>query len=517
MNETTKTLTFVGIALLGALLAYASRPASVADAAKADDASSEFFAEFKDPLAAKSLEIIEWDEAKAEPKQFRVAQVNGRWAIPSKLNYPADADRQLAEAAASVIDLKKLGMVSEERADHEMYGVVDPMDSKAGMTGIGKKVILEDAGGKKLAQLIIGLPVKDKPDLRYVRLPSQDAVYVAKLSPEKLTTRFQDWIEPDLLKLNSWDITEVKYDNYSIDEVNRRIVEGDKLALTYNDKDAKWNMEGLAPNEELNAQKLNDMKVALDDLKIVDVRRKPAGLGRDLRTSEGLTIDEETFLSLASRGYIISQGQLYSNEGEVVVELKDGVTYVLRFGEIAADTEEAKPDEGAEQPAEGEQPKGSNRYLFVTAQFDKSAIPAPELQPVPGAPAEPAAPPTAEGQPAAENKEGEKQAGEPAEPQQAERQKIEQENKRKQDEYDSKVKKGEEQVQTLNNRFADWYYVISDDVYRKIKLTRADVVQPKKPADGTAPAGTDAAPPTTEGGLDEFNEIKDQGLGTPEN
>ena len=39
--------------------------------------------------------------------------------------------------------------------------------------------------------------------------------------------------------------------------------------------------------------------------------------------------------------------------------------------------------------------------------------------------------------------------------------------------------KGREKVEELNNRFADWYYVISNDIYKKIHLDRSDIM--KKP------------------------------------
>jgi hypothetical protein len=65
----------------------------------------------------------------------------------------------------------------------------------------------------------------------------------------------------------------------------------------------------------------------------------------------------------------------------------------------------------------------------------------------------------------------------------AERERIEKENKRKLDEYNDKVAAGKKHKDQLNARFADWYYVISDDVYRKIHLTRADLVKKKEAKD----------------------------------
>ena len=65
----------------------------------------------------------------------------------------------------------------------------------------------------------------------------------------------------------------------------------------------------------------------------------------------------------------------------------------------------------------------------------------------------------------------------------AERERIERDNKRKQEDYDAKIAAGKKHVKELNDRFADWYYVISDDVYRKIHLARADFVKKKEVKD----------------------------------
>ena len=59
----------------------------------------------------------------------------------------------------------------------------------------------------------------------------------------------------------------------------------------------------------------------------------------------------------------------------------------------------------------------------------------------------------------------------------AERERIEKENQRKTDEYNDKVKKAKDKVNDLNFRFANWYYVISEDMYKKIHLSRSDIVK----------------------------------------
>lgn len=516
MNDVSKTMTFVGIAVVALLLAWFSRPAPLIG--PEDDTGQPFFPEFKDPLAATSLEIAEFDETSATPTVFRVAKSSkGVWSIPSKLDYPADAEDHLAEAAAAVMDLEKLGTVSDRPADHEIFGVVDPTTADAGVEGIGKKVTLEDGSGAKLAELIIGKEVKDQTGLRYVRLPTQDRVYRTKIDTSKLTTRFQDWIEEDLLKLNAFDITDIDYNNYSIQETQQgyALVPGEKLDLTYNAEDSKWKLAELGENEELNTQRIDEIKQALGDLKIVDVRRKPAGLSRELRDEEG-KLDAEAQRSLLSRGFLLSKGRLYSNDGEVLINLKDGVQYILRFGDIAVGTETDK-GEGDDKAAD-DGPIGSNRYVFIMTYFNADQIAPPELEPEPKAEAKAAEPSQEPSESATQEKETpeadaakDETSEEKVDP---ELQRIRQENQRKQKEYDEKIEQGKKKVKELNDRFADWYYVISNDVYQKIKVSRADVVKQKEGTEESTEGenGDSDVNPLSEGpnGLDDFERLKEE-------
>jgi len=161
---------------------------------------------------------------------------------------------------------------------------------------------------------------------------------------------------------------------------------------------------------------------------------------------------------------------------------------------------------------------------MVTARFNPEFVPPPDLQPLPDeqpAVEEPAADGESkakgEGDAQDENKAkpdeqgadekkeaaADKQTG--AQPddakKKAERERIEKENKRLQDDYDAKVKKGEERAKELSNRFADWYYIISDATYQKIHLGRDILVQKKTP-----PAGEAAK----EAGKDKENILSDE-------
>jgi len=586
----------------------------------------ELFPDFKDPLQATSLEIVKFDEKTASLQPFKVALANNRWSIPSHENYPADAKDHLAEAAASLMGLKVLEVASESPGDHGMFGVIapDPKTLKGGETGVGMRVVMTDKDGKELLNLIIGKEVPGQEGLRYIRRGDQDPVYVVALKTDKLSTRFEDWIEKDLLQLNTWDVKRVSISDYSIDIVQGAQIPRSDLVVEYDDKDAKWSLVDcrvfetgrwqtrlLAEDEELDTAKLNDMKWALDDLKIVDVRRKPAGLSKNLRDTGEIRVDQQTVQSLADRGfYIVRVGnrhELLSSEGEITVLMKDGVQYVLRFGGIAGTGEESQQTgEQNQQGSDASSSKpatGMNRYLFVMAEFNPEAIPKPDLEPLPELPpetqsssggsnsaggsvpgtrngADPAASGSA-GQPSAAsessgnghsgNGSGEDTAGPAADvpansaqpasgaaetqggtgvagaaqqpaaessgvpgsattvtqsaaggdstgPQAAtstetsgedqqkkieqlkqERERIEKENKRKQEEYEEKIKRGQERVNQLNDRFADWYYIISDEVYRKIHLSRQDIIKKKTTS---AASGGSSQPSASTSGTD---------------
>jgi hypothetical protein len=64
-------------------------------------------------------------------------------------------------------------------------------------------------------------------------------------------------------------------------------------------------------------------------------------------------------------------------------------------------------------------------------------------------------------------------------------------NQRKLEERAEKLNLAKNKVAELNSRFADWYYIISEEDYRKLKIKIEDLIQPKSaaPAPPAAPAG----------------------------
>jgi hypothetical protein len=281
----------------------------------------------------------------------------------------------------------------------------------------------------------------------------------------------------------------------------------------------------------------------LGNLEIVDVCPKPAGLSADLKVAANLaTQDEATMDALAEKGFFVAPleaggpVEMFSNDGEFRVTMKDGAEYVLRFGEIAGGAAAAAKKDKAQKAG------GLNRYLLVMAEFNPNIIPRPQIEPFPADEQTEKKPekkpekkaekkaaagdekPAEKGQAGGKNDGEKKDAGKKADGEksaaakkadQAERERIEKANKRKQEEYEGKIADGKRRVAELNARFADWYYVISDEVYRKIRLTRGDVVKKKdaKPRKGQDNGGNPAAQETPAVGIGDLERLKESGPG----
>lgn len=66
------------------------------------------------------------------------------------------------------------------------------------------------------------------------------------------------------------------------------------------------------------------------------------------------------------------------------------------------------------------------------------------------------------------------------------REQIAKENQRKIDARNEKMDAARRRVQELNARFADWYYVVSDEVYKKLKISRDQLIGPNTPDEAQA-------------------------------
>jgi hypothetical protein len=452
MNERKKTFAFIGVGVVLVLLAVVTTPKRVTPDAFLDQGEP-FFPEFSDPNAATTLEVIGFDEETGSAVPFKVTFRNGRWTIPSHHDHPADGKDRLAKTAAGVIGIKRDDFRTDNVADHEACGVIDPLDSSIpALKGRGQRITIKGENDVALADFIVGHAVEGRENVRFVRVPGQKRVYAAVMDLD-ISTTFSDWIEADLLQIERTDVTRALIRDYTINERTGQLNQRDEMAIEADGN--VWQVNNQPENMEVDNTKMNQFLEKLDALTIVGVRPKPAGLTASLtRASDSLRIDTSELVSLQGAGYYFTRdGQLVSNEGELEFETSEGVVYNLRFGEIVygrglAVTAGSTDEKSADAP-------GENRYLFITTRFNAGRFP------------------------------------EPAQPANMNFQSLPdsvwtEEDKRNRDLFDAHgqwiAKQAERKKisDDLNARFARWYYVISAESFDALRLTRTDLLKEKQ-------------------------------------
>ncbi len=453
MNEVKKTVIFGIVAIVMVALAFVFSPRKITPEAFADQGQP-FFPDFTDPNKATTLEVVDFDESTGEAHPFKVTFKDGKWTIPSHYDYPADGKDRLAKTAAGVIGIKKDEFRSDNVSDHEALGVIDPMDQTASLKGRGQRITIKGENDQVLADLIIGKPVEGRDGFRYVRLPDQNRVYASKIELD-ISTKFDDWIDRDLLHLAKSQIDRVELKDYSIDEQTYTIRNRDDMVMTKSD--GKWNANKMSASQKLDSLKVDSLLNAIVAVQIVGVRPKPEGLSATLKeTGDKKQVTQNDVLSLQSKGFYFSRnGQLLSNDGELQVGGSNGVVYTLRFGEVVYGTGLAVTAGTPDTTDPNQAKQGENRYLFITTDFDPSYIGKEPPKP---------ANTDFKNKPDSSLTDQDKQ------------------NKRVYEahqQWQQKIDDGKTKAKDLSDRFADWYYVISADSYNKIHKERAQLLAKK--------------------------------------
>ncbi|MFO0940948.1 MAG: DUF4340 domain-containing protein [Pirellulales bacterium] len=403
-NEATTTAIFAAIATVSLGLAWFVRPQAIRSESEiSKDLKGQALFKELDPSTASGFRVVKFNEEMATLSQLDLAKdpTTEAWTLPSSDGYPADSAEQISQAIAPLTELTVLSTVSTDRGDHTLYGVVEPKDDMTiSSTGVGTLLRVVGAKSEVLAALVIGKAVEGTSDQRYVRVPTEDAVYVVQLKTDAYTTQFEKWIKGEILTVRSMDISNIALRDYAIVPVES----GYGLAKNFDSnlefKDNKWTMtkfvdhqiEGSPETTQLPEGKvlaesaLNDLRNSVQNLKIVNVRRKPAGLAENLKADESLLKNKESTASLQKQGFFPMQtGEVFAAGGELIVGTKDGINYLLRFGNstISAVSESDSKDKDKEGKKEDDAATTARRYLLVTAQLDESKFPMPELKVVP--------------------------------------------------------------------------------------------------------------------------------------
>ncbi|HVJ67476.1 MAG TPA: DUF4340 domain-containing protein [Caulifigura sp.] len=417
MNPANRTLAFllvaacsVGVAV-GAHMMYQPSAASTKT-----DVGSKFYEEF-DPTKATYLGVAAFNSATNKVDEFIVEKRDGQWRIPSHHNYPADARDRLAKTAASMIGVTR-GQLDNLSADsHQRLNLLDPLDKKVvGADGRGNRITIKD-GDTVLTDLIIGKKEEGAGDRYYVRRPDEDRVYLAQVRPE-LSTKFTDWIQPNVLDASAATFRQMVLDRYSVDETKGQLVSGERSELNRNSASDEWKLEGIPAGQKLKTSVVNQMTSSLGDMKIVGVRPKTPGIAALIKGDAKARRTAVDMIDMQDKGFFSDpKGGIVSNEGDFLAGTSEGITYVLRFGKLvsgedvdieigdskklseeeaekALEARKSKGEDGAkdEKPAddkakegdkaeEGEKKK-ENRFLFVTAQLNEKLLGEPPVEPV---------------------------------------------------------------------------------------------------------------------------------------
>jgi hypothetical protein len=394
MNETIKTAAFLAVGTALVVAASVTAPER-RNPSVFNDEGKAFYPEFRDPGAVKAIEVVDYDEATATARPLKVELRKSRWVIASNNDYPIDVGDRMVKTAAALMDVHKDQVRSDLVQDHARYGVIDPLDQKVGsLQGRGKRVTLRDAQKNVLADFILGKPVEGKQGWRYARVPEGKRTYAVKTEADP-SARFADWVNSGLLRMPSASIRKVTINNYSVDPARGTIDQANAIVL--NQENGKWTSTG-GVREDAG----RGLAATLDSLKIVDARPKPAAMAQDLRAGQ-MQLSMQTALDLRRFGFLLTQtGRVLATDGEMTVEMANGLAYQIRFGDVATSTADAAKAAGAD------------RYLFVTTGWDA---------------------------------------------QRAAR-------------YGDTSGAGEKASRDLNARFADWFYIISNADFQKLRLAK---------------------------------------------
>jgi len=444
MNEIKTTFTFLVFAAILAAVALGSHFLNQPSDSKDFELVGEpFFENFDSASQAQSLMVSAVDYDSGRLERFEVNNQNGLWRIPSEYDYPAEAADRLATTASSVMGIVRESLAGRLSNEHAKLGVLDPLaDDIEDPDGVGKRITLKGADDEVVVDLIIGkeagdvvltgaeAPFGNSSGEKYyfVRNPEEQQTYKVKLKID-LSTKFSDWIDPDLLRIDPNSVTAVTIDNYSLEEdqsnplsPNKALfkAQGDKIQMTRESNTEAWKLDGLISEvEDLETSKITEMLAVFDQLKIAGVRPKSKYKGFFLLTPElklNLQPEFETDKQglaqaiqqlqgeLDQKGFNLAgtaeKMELVAQNGDISIGTDQGVLYTLSVG-ATYDGEETEIEIGApEKDSDGgdsteavEEPEVQNqdRYMMVRVSFDESLIaqkPVPPVEPV--APVKPA-------------------------------------------------------------------------------------------------------------------------------
>jgi len=385
------------VAVAGAIYWYPKSAAIVVDAT----VNQNLF-ETYETSDVRSISITHFSDDSNRMEQFALRRKGERWVIPGAGDFPATRIARIGEVAKSLLDRKVLALQTKDEQGHVEFGVVDPTESKnsPNRSSLGMRVDLQDRNRIDIASLIIGNVVKDgsKGAKRYyVRVPGQPAVYELEIPKQIFSTRFQDWVDPNLLELpppgvDEVSIAQVFVDQYRLDpeklaDAKRENVYRSRFDLEKNAlketlfeswKDDEFSKQEVSESQQ---QELLLTLRSLGNIRYIDVIGKPKSVAKLLR-DPSQDLDKSKLEPLQQFGFRASEeGQLEASNGERVrllvgslAQRADSENLDLHFhGMLLAQLEESVfADQLPEKPEDVAEDSSENKaYLRAKEKLDR--------------------------------------------------------------------------------------------------------------------------------------------------
>ena len=424
----------------------------------------------------RGIDIIRYDSEVQNLDRIKLNRRGEKWLIPSKQNFIATETLRIGNVVNSLNDKTVYQVISENQEDHINFGVLDPteINDDKNIASLGTKLTLTDRNNKTVADVIVGLPVKNNSNRRYVRIPGKPRVYTIDFNANLLSTEFALWLSPNILNINPEQGRQVRgidLDSYKIDPNQEKLekkygyratlvpasgrLDIQKLQIPQGDS---WYTLKTTPEQ---IAKLTNAVRPLAFFFVDDVLRKSEDLALALSSGDQTDESVAAFKAMKSLGFLYQENSPNGSinfdavNGLVKVRTTDGVVTSICVGRVA----------GANSVDQNK----LNYFVMLNTSVDEQLLKKP-VQP----------PGISESDESDERKAYLKSLKS----------------------WESNVEKASRIASEMNAIHADWYYMVSESVIKtlnpEIPLPSAPQSKSKKdPAEKTPEeptSGTDNAP-----------------------
>lgn len=477
-HELLKSI-LIGILAFIALICWLEFQPKLPDQTPEEKIGKKVLEGFDDPSKMTELEFVAVDSITGKLNRLSLLRDGSQWKLPSASGFPADNSERLAKVVAPLLQLTVLDVVDETSKKSneakamnllrecgllspENYEFEAPLngsgdDSKTGASeknlaiGVALEVKIKLESGE-FYDLLVGNRVPGSAstrDDRFIRFPNEEVVFTSDFVgnsiqettsaelyeyPERVSFHPLDWADCDLLRISRWDILYLTTrDTISRTETNKREVALAPILATFKQnpensssriwtlvqkstwgQEGKWLEDENVNEESANSEALNLKTDALVKLNIADVRRKPDALVALFRSSDVGSSLVNYEKPLAEFGFSFeSQDPLHPEKIEPSLTGDGGALEIVTKTGIKINLVFGKNFDDL-------------RAVLAYASFSKDAL--------------------------AEATEDE-----------AEIEFLEQESRRK--------------AELKNKRFADWFYMIRESDYQKLRLNPEEVLE----------------------------------------